>query len=170
MRSLQQFAQQTQRTCLVLFLRQYLLGGLLECREQISRLFRSISSIDEHIPRITDLESREQHLGCEFGRSWLYPWIIQPELKNKSTFNFIYSWNYFKLGRRSSLISTIVAMCMTVGKESFDDWPIFTWSLGCTNLSPTFPPRICVARFAITSLAFMFDWVPDPVCQTTNGN
>ena len=26
-----------------------------------------------------------------------------------------------------------------------------------------------VARFATTSLTFMFDWVPDPVCQTTSG-
>ena len=26
-----------------------------------------------------------------------------------------------------------------------------------------------MARFEITSFAFMFDWVPDPVCQTTSG-
>ncbi|KAF0133262.1 MAG: hypothetical protein FD152_1678 [Xanthobacteraceae bacterium] len=26
-----------------------------------------------------------------------------------------------------------------------------------------------MARLEITSLAFMFDWVPDPVCQTTSG-
>ena len=26
-----------------------------------------------------------------------------------------------------------------------------------------------MARLAITSLAFMFDWVPEPVCQTASG-
>ena len=26
-----------------------------------------------------------------------------------------------------------------------------------------------MARLEITSLAFMFDWVPEPVCQTTSG-
>jgi hypothetical protein len=26
-----------------------------------------------------------------------------------------------------------------------------------------------MARFEITSLAFIFDWVPEPVCQTTSG-
>ncbi|MCY1245064.1 hypothetical protein D9M72_581790 [compost metagenome] len=31
------------------------------------------------------------------------------------------------------------------------------------------PPSSSIARFEITSLAFMFDWVPEPVCQTTSG-
>ena len=26
-----------------------------------------------------------------------------------------------------------------------------------------------MARFEMTSLAFMLDWVPEPVCQTTRG-
>ena len=47
------------------------------------------------------------------------------------------------------------------GKTSFDDWPRFTWSLGWTP-SP--------ARFAITSLAFMLDEVPEPVWKTSIGN
>ncbi len=34
---------------------------------------------------------------------------------------------------------------------------------------PISPPSISMARFEITSLAFMFDWVPEPVCQTTSG-
>jgi hypothetical protein len=31
------------------------------------------------------------------------------------------------------------------------------------------PPSISIARFEITSLAFMLVWVPEPVCQTTSG-
>jgi hypothetical protein len=38
---------------------------------------------------------------------------------------------------------------------------MFTWSLGCT------PPP---ASLAITSLAFMFDDVPEPVWKTSIGN
>jgi hypothetical protein len=63
------------------------------------------------------------------------------------------------------------AMCIAVGKLSFDDWPLLTWSLGWTGLlPPRVPVRISLARPAITSLAFMFDWVPEPVCQMTSGN
>ena len=58
-------------------------------------------------------------------------------------------------------------MCMAVGKLSFDDWPMLTWSLGWTGVCvPSVPPSSWIARFEITSLTFMFDWVPDPVCQT----
>ena len=47
---------------------------------------------------------------------------------------------------------------------------MLTWSLGWTGfLEPISPPSISMARFEITSLAFMFDWVPEPVCQTTSG-
>jgi hypothetical protein len=74
-------------------------------------------------------------------------------------------------GSRSSLISRTVAMCMAVGKVSFEDWPRLTWSFGCTSdFSPRLPPSAWLARFAMTSLAFMFDCVPEPVCQITNGN
>ena len=63
------------------------------------------------------------------------------------------------------------AMCIAVGKLSFDDWPLLTWSLGWTgSLPPRLPVSCSLARPAITSLAFMFDWVPDPVCQMTSGN
>ena len=62
-------------------------------------------------------------------------------------------------------------MCIAVGKLSFDDWLLLTWSLGWTgSLPPRLPVRISLARPAITSLAFMFDCVPDPVCQMTSGN
>ena len=47
---------------------------------------------------------------------------------------------------------------------------MLTWSLGCTGfLEPMTPPSISIARFEITSLAFMFDCVPEPVCHTTSG-
>ncbi len=47
---------------------------------------------------------------------------------------------------------------------------MLTWSFGWTGfLEPISPPSISIARFEITSLAFMFDWVPEPVCQTTSG-
>ena len=47
---------------------------------------------------------------------------------------------------------------------------MLTWSFGCTGVfEPISPPSISIARFEITSLAFMFDWVPEPVCQTTSG-
>ena len=58
-------------------------------------------------------------------------------------------------------------MCIAVGKVSFDDCPMFTSSLGCTgDLLPSSPPSSWMARLPSTSLTFMFDWVPDPVCQT----
>ena len=47
------------------------------------------------------------------------------------------------------------------GKTSFEDWPMLTWSLACAS-----PP----ASFAITSLAFMFEEVPEPVWKTSTGN
>ena len=42
-----------------------------------------------------------------------------------------------------------------------DDCPMFTWSLGCAPAP---------ASVAITSLAFMFDEVPEPVWKTSIGN
>ena len=47
------------------------------------------------------------------------------------------------------------------GKTSLDDWPMFTWSLGWT---------VAPASVAMTSLAFMFDEVPEPVWKTSIGN
>ena len=63
------------------------------------------------------------------------------------------------------------ATCMAVGKTSFDDWPLFTSSLGCTRRpSPRGPPRISLARLASTSFMFMLVCVPLPVCQMASGN
>ena len=67
-------------------------------------------------------------------------------------------------------MASAAAMCIAVGKTSFDDCPRLTWSFGCTgSLDPISPPAISMARFEITSFAFMFDCVPEPVCQTTSG-
>ena len=53
------------------------------------------------------------------------------------------------------------ATCIEVGITSFDDCPMFTWSLGCTgSREPRSPPSISIARFEITSFAFMFVEVP----------
>ena len=53
---------------------------------------------------------------------------------------------------------SVAASWMADGNTSLDDCDALTWSLGWTG-SPSFS----VARVAITSLAFMFDEVPDPV-------
>ena len=48
---------------------------------------------------------------------------------------------------------------------------MLTWSFGWTfRAMPRSPPISSLARLAITSLTFMFVWVPLPVCQTTSGN
>ena len=61
-------------------------------------------------------------------------------------------------------------MCMAVGKVSLEDCDLFTSSLGWTGFfEPMTPPAISIARLEITSLPFMFDCVPEPVCQTTSG-
>ena len=47
---------------------------------------------------------------------------------------------------------------------------MFTSSFGWTGaLLPSCPPASWMARLLITSLTFMLDWVPDPVCQTYSG-
>ena len=74
-------------------------------------------------------------------------------------------------GRRRWTISSAAATCIAVGKVSFDDCDMFTWSLGWIGaLLPRSPPASSMARFEITSLTFMFVWVPLPVCQTYSGN
>ena len=62
-------------------------------------------------------------------------------------------------------------MWSAVGKVSFDDWLQLTSSFGWIGfLPPRAPVASSLARPAITSLTFMFDWVPEPVCQTRSGN
>ena len=47
---------------------------------------------------------------------------------------------------------------------------MLTWSFGWTgDFDPSSPPASSIARFEMTSLAFMFVCVPLPVCQTLSG-
>src|SRR5829696_8412389 len=72
--------------------------------------------------------------------------------------------------RRSSAGSSVLvasssaARCTAVWNTSLEDWPMFTWSLGCAG---GWDP---LAIVAMTSLAFMFDEVPEPVWKTSIGN
>ena len=59
------------------------------------------------------------------------------------------------------MISPSAARCTADGKTSFDDWPRLTSSFAWTS-SP--------ASVAITSFAFMFEEVPEPVWKTSIGN
>ena len=89
---------------------------------------------------------------------------------NASCFSCRAAWSFWSPGSSTSRAVIAAAMCIAVGKVSLDDWPMLQWSLGWTGfLEPISPPRISMARFETTSLAFMFDWVPEPVCQTTSG-
>ena len=38
------------------------------------------------------------------------------------------------------------------------------------SCEPSLPPTSWMHRLEMTSLTFMLDWVPDPVCQTYSGN
>ena len=62
-----------------------------------------------------------------------------------------------------------MARWMAVGMMSLLDCPRFAWSFGWTHLDPGAAPRSWQARLAMTSLAFMFDEVPDPVWNTSRG-
>ena len=74
-------------------------------------------------------------------------------------------------GMRSSTIAMATAMCSAVGNVSLLDWLRFTWSFGWIGcLPPRAPAATSFARPAMTSLTFMFVWVPEPVCQTRSGN
>ena len=68
-------------------------------------------------------------------------------------------------GKSLSSMAMTAEMCMAVGKVSLEDWLMLMSSLGCRS----FLPAISLPRLAMTSLAFMLDWVPEPVCQTTRG-
>ena len=54
---------------------------------------------------------------------------------------------------------------------SLDDCPRFTWSFGWTGeREPITPPMISMARLDMTSLAFMFVEVPEPVWKMSTTN
>ena len=49
-------------------------------------------------------------------------------------------------GMSRCVISSTAAICIAVGKQSFEDWLILTWSLGCTGaFCPRLPPSISLA-------------------------
>ena len=60
-------------------------------------------------------------------------------------------------GIKRRRISATAAMCIAEGKVSLEDWLRLTSSFGWTGFfEPSSPPRISIARLAMTSLAFMF--------------
>ncbi len=89
---------------------------------------------------------------------------------NSALFFSIAARSFATAGKSLSLISSATATCITVGNTSFDDCDRFTSSFGWMGFfEPMVPPASSIARLAMTSLAFMFDCVPLPVCHTTSG-
>ena len=79
------------------------------------------------------------------------------------------AWSFSRAGIRSSLIAIRAASWIALGITSFEDWQMLTWSFGWTGLrEPISPPSSSIARFAITSLAFMLVEVPEPVWNSTS--
>ena len=55
-------------------------------------------------------------------------------------------FNISRDGNNFFFVSIAIAICIAVGKTSFVDWDLLTWSLGCTGLLvPFFPPKISIA-------------------------
>ena len=89
---------------------------------------------------------------------------------NSSAFSSKAFRKWVTAGIRWFLIWLTVATWMAVGKASFVDCDLFTWSFGWIGvLLPSSPRCISMARLAMTSLVFILVWVPLPVCQTTSG-
>jgi len=65
--------------------------------------------------------------------------------------------SFFRFGINLSLVSMTAAICIAVGNTSFDDYDLFTSSLGCTDFDPSSPPIISIALFEITSFPFILD-------------
>jgi hypothetical protein len=89
---------------------------------------------------------------------------VRPDLttsSNSSAFAASESPSRRSAGRRSFVSSSSAARWTADGKTSFEDWPMLTSSFTWTS-SP--------ARLAITSFAFMFEEVPEPVWKTSIGN
>src|SRR5262249_8197993 len=102
--------------------------------------------------------------------SWVWVRPIFTMLAKAWTFSFSARDSSLSAGIRLEVIAIAAAICIAVGNESFDDWLMLTWSLGCTGfLAPSSPPNSWLARLAMTSLRFMLLWVPEPVCHTTSG-
>ncbi len=94
---------------------------------------------------------------------WVLPLFTIPSFSFSSLLNT--SMSPSAAGRSLSSSAHTAEMCIAVGNVSFEDWLMLMSSFGWQS----FLPAISLARFAMTSLAFMLDWVPEPVCQTTRG-
>ena len=71
----------------------------------------------------------------------------------------------FLITGRRWLIAWLAAMFIAVGKSSLELCDLLTSSLGKSAKSES----ICWATCTITSLTFMFVWVPEPVWKTRRG-
>ncbi len=99
---------------------------------------------------------------------WVRPILVTPAYS--SSLSCSASRNAATEGSSRWTISSTAAMCMAVGKVSFDDCDMLTWSLGWMGaFEPMTPPPSSMARLEMTSLAFMLVWVPLPVCQMRRG-
>ncbi len=67
-------------------------------------------------------------------------------------------------GTSSFTSMPVAARWIEVGNTSLEDCEALTWSFGCTGR-----PRRSSASVAMTSLAFMFEDVPEPVWKTSIG-
>ena len=100
---------------------------------------------------------------------WVRPILVMPA--NSTSLSCNASRKAATEGSRRCTISSAAAMCIAVGKVSFDDCDMLTWSFGWIgSLEPITPPASSMARLEITSFAFMLVCVPLPVCQIRSGN
>src|SRR5699024_6650550 len=86
-----------------------------------------------------------------------------------SDFSFIVFFNVSTAGKTVSSNLTTAATCMAVGYVSFELCDLFTSSFGWRRISFPCSFNQSFPTWAITSFTFIFDCVPLPVCQTTNG-
>ena len=99
---------------------------------------------------------------------WVRP--ILTTSRHSSAFAAMARCSAVTLGSTSSWMARTAATCIAVGNVSLEDCAMFTWSLGWIGaLLPICPPVSWIARLLMTSLTFMFVWVPEPVCQTRSG-
>ena len=101
-------------------------------------------------------ENFTEYLKSEFDGWRLKNSKMQQLFWQKYQANSLYTFNKSMNFEVSEI--NIAAILIAVGKVSFVDWLMFTWSLGWTgSLVPISPPIISIALFDITSLKFIFD-------------
>ena len=137
-------------------------------RRSMGRLAASCSREASSMPRQPEI-SWLNAMGTASCR-WVRPLFTTPAFWRSRRSNVATSWSI--AGMSSRVTASTAAMCMAVGKVSFEDCERLTESLGCTGPSSATPSAAAIwfARFARTSFTFMFDCVPEPVCHTLSGN